>query len=504
MPSTPLKLYQDPYEDDYFWNGASSAPWGTTHCEAQPHVVAGLVEDMAYDSISLKMAKQEKAPMADIQAVSLERMTYEMDSGDETESVAAESTTSSSQDSVDDNNTFPFLSLPFEIRQEVYRWLHLMTPVKLTQLMPQYPDMVNKAYVLKDVREEEEDKKEEGGSSEAAAVTEEEEDGNGQIEPLQDNPLHPQSLEPLGLFDNPEALHLLNLLMGIPAPEAELPQPAVAPEPAPASSSSSSASPPARARTRTLLPAYRPFCALPTALLQTSRQVYDECRGLPFEANEFVFANWFASGLWAARAAVVLLDGGLAPWQARRMRWVRLELRARDVVAGAHAAEWAELCGVWADGLQGLRLKIVGSKKEAPGPWSLLGPGPAQVGIAEVRDEKGRPQGWIADGLARMRALRCLEVELEVAEWDNRKKVEWCRDLEEVLGESRTGVDGDPASEDTHLAMIDVMVEDDTKDPHSTLADNRRMRPPTGPFRRIGSVNLRLRAKGPRGMIVLT
>ncbi|KAI0601565.1 hypothetical protein F4775DRAFT_402736 [Biscogniauxia sp. FL1348] len=453
MPSTPLKLYQDPYEDDYFWNGASSAPWGTTPCEAPPHVVAGLVEDIAYDTISLKMAKQEKTPLAGIQAVSLEGMTYEMDSGDETESVTAESTTSSSQDSVD--GTFPFLSLPFEIRQEVYRWLHLMTPVKLTQLMPQYPDMVDKAYVLRDVREEEERKEEQQEEdvavSGAAALAEEEEDDNGQAEPVQD-PLH-QSLEPLGLFDNPEALHLLNLLMGAPTPEVEPSRPAAPPS----SSSSSSHSSPAgltRAQGRTLLSPYRPFCALPTALLQTSRQVYHECRGLPFQENEFVFANWFASGLWAARAAVVL-DAGLAPWQARRMRWVRLELQARDV-AGAHAAEWAELCARWADGLQGLRLKIVGSRPAAaaPGPWSLA-PADADkkeqrkrkrpvVGVAEVRDEEGRPQAWIADGLARMRALRCLEVELEVAEWDNRRKIAWCRDLEEVLGEARAGVDDDP------------------------------------------------------------
>ncbi|KAI1497663.1 hypothetical protein F5X99DRAFT_358961 [Biscogniauxia marginata] len=376
MPSTPLKMYQDPFEDGYFWDGGNAVPWGPNNYEAQPQVATGLIEDANYESLSLIATKQEQ-PMADIQALRIEELMSEADSGDETESVTAESTISSSQDGGDD--IFPFLRLPFEIRQEIYRWLHLMSPVKQAQLMPWYPAPIHKAYVLKGIGER-------------------------------------RQSEPLGLWDNPEALNLLGLLMGTPVTEADAPRAGLPP--------------------RTLLSPHRPFGRLPPALLTASRQIYHECRELPFEENEFVFANWFASGLWAARSAVE----ALRPWQARRMRWVRLELLARDIAGAAFAPEWEELCRWWGRGLQGLRLKIASAAGAAEEEEEGRGATP----IAAVRDADGAPLGWVAGGLALLRGLRCLEVELVAAGWDDQAKIEWCRDLEEALNESRDSVDDDP------------------------------------------------------------
>ncbi|KAK4647736.1 uncharacterized protein QC761_0004000 [Podospora bellae-mahoneyi] len=46
-----------------------------------------------------------------------------------------------------------------------------------------------------------------------------------------------------------------------------------------------------------LLSPYRPHGYIPTAFLQTCRQVYTECRMMPFRENEFVFARCHSSGV---------------------------------------------------------------------------------------------------------------------------------------------------------------------------------------------------------------
>ncbi|KAF4979547.1 hypothetical protein FDECE_18037, partial [Fusarium decemcellulare] len=97
----------------------------------------------------------------------------------------------------------------------------------------------------------------------------------------------------------------------------------------------------AEPETTDLLSPYRPLSGLPTSLLRANSQVYHEARLIPFTQNEFVFVNWFASGLWAARA----FTRALAPWQRAALRYVRLEVLARDVVVGgAGREEWRALC----------------------------------------------------------------------------------------------------------------------------------------------------------------
>ncbi|KAK1597439.1 uncharacterized protein LY79DRAFT_507951 [Colletotrichum navitas] len=169
----------------------------------------------------------------------------------------------------------------------------------------------------------------------------------------------------------------------------------------------------------------------------TSKQVYNECRTLPLHANEFVFFNWFSSGMWAARS----FTRGLRPWQRDEMRFVRLEMLGRDFT-GPTLKEWVELCGHWAPGVQGLRLKILigGGLFEPTATFAALN-GNAEaraLGLAAGTAPHSEPvPEWIEEGLKRMRALTRLEVELTVLDWGNDEKIAWCAELERVLNDKR-------------------------------------------------------------------
>ncbi|KAM0335296.1 hypothetical protein ACHAQA_000341 [Verticillium albo-atrum] len=184
---------------------------------------------------------------------------------------------------------------------------------------------------------------------------------------------------------------------------------------------------------RRLLSSHRLICSLPSALLRSSKQTYNEARLIPFHENEFVFVNWFSSGLWAARA----FTRPLQTWQSDAMRYVRLEVLGRDF-SGAGLKEWMTLCDLWAEGLRGLRLKI------------LIGTGPVDpcVAFSELNgsaesqamdifcDPEPRP-AWIEEGLRRLRGLRSLEVELASLDWDNDQKLAWCASLKRMLNAER-------------------------------------------------------------------
>ncbi|EEY17610.1 conserved hypothetical protein [Verticillium alfalfae VaMs.102] len=169
-------------------------------------------------------------------------------------------------------------------------------------------------------------------------------------------------------------------------------------------------------------------------LLRCSRQIYAETHLVPFQENEFVFVNWFSSGLWAARA----FARPLQPWQRGAMRQVRLEVLGRDF-SGAGLREWTALCDGWADGLRGLRLKIlVGGGPVEPAVVSTRrNDESAELQIADVfRDPEPRP-AWIEEGLRRLRGLRALEVELSTLDWDNDRKRAWCASLGRMLNAER-------------------------------------------------------------------
>lgn len=177
-----------------------------------------------------------------------------------------------------------------------------------------------------------------------------------------------------------------------------------------------------------LLSPYRPLSGLPTSLLRTNRQIYSEARLLPFTQNEFVFVNWFASGLWAARA----FTRALAPWQRGSLRYVRLEVLARDVVVGgAGREEWRALCTEWASGVRGLRMKMV------LGASTSVVTGPAFGGGVGRRAEAARR--WVGEGLALMERLERVEMEVVAREMSDLDKLEWCETLQAELREAGLG-----------------------------------------------------------------
>ncbi|KAF5628451.1 hypothetical protein F52700_8185 [Fusarium sp. NRRL 52700] len=177
-----------------------------------------------------------------------------------------------------------------------------------------------------------------------------------------------------------------------------------------------------------LLSPYRPLSGLPTSLLRTNRQIYSEARLLPFTQNEFVFVNWFASGLWAARA----FTRALAPWQRGSLRYVRLEVLARDVVVGgAGREEWRALCTEWACGVRGLRMKMV------LGASTSVVTGPAFGGGVGRRAEAARR--WVGEGLALMERLERVEMEVVAREMSDVDKLEWCETLQVDLREAGLG-----------------------------------------------------------------
>ncbi|KAI0839298.1 hypothetical protein F5Y06DRAFT_31680 [Hypoxylon sp. FL0890] len=339
--------------DDSGCQGGIVVPWGPTDCAAQQIVPSFVGGSVRPESTNIKSLNREN--LSEFEALMLGEISNDGSSVGELDMDSATATSS------EDESFFPFMELPFEIRLQVYRWLHLMNPIRLTQFAPWYPIPVNRAYFVK-------------------AVT----------PPLCDS----------------DALEIPD----------ETPRPiasAVGP----------------------LLSPCRPYCCMPTAMLQASKQIYYESRQLPFRENEFVFVNWFASGLWAARSFI----RGLRAWQTQTMRYARLELLSRDL-SGRHVDEWKELCGAWATGLRGLRLKILAGGGSGTGvgvSWVVAGSPQRGAPTVNVRDSDGKAELWIENGLKQLKRLRYLEVELSVADWDAQTKLEWCRCLEEAINESK-------------------------------------------------------------------
>lgn len=194
---------------------------------------------------------------------------------------------------------------------------------------------------------------------------------------------------------------------------------------------------------------------IPTALLRTCKQVYEEARMLPWEQNEYVFINWFRSGIYAARSFM----RALKPWQRENMRWARLEVLRRDLedpwvatmVGGRPGiGEWKDLCGLWSGemetgngGLWGLRLGIKGRVSAHVMGEAVDGSGGVSVAFTEAATEEdntykfqNRQKGvlnvdaqWIIQGLTQITALRWLEIEIEDDDISPDIKVDFCVNL---------------------------------------------------------------------------
>jgi len=200
---------------------------------------------------------------------------------------------------------------------------------------------------------------------------------------------------------------------------------------------------------------------IPTALLRTCKQAYEEARILPWEKNEYVFVNWFCSGAYAARSFM----RALKPWQRGSMRWARLEVLRRDLedtwvatmVGGRPGTgEWKDLCRLWSGevetgdvGLLGLRLGIKGRVGAYVVGEAIDGSGGVSVAFVEsatrgdnIDEYQNRQKGlldvnaqWITQGLAQMRALRWLEIEIEDDDISRDAKVDFCMNLGQKLSE---------------------------------------------------------------------
>ncbi|KAK8034938.1 hypothetical protein PG993_009933 [Apiospora rasikravindrae] len=210
---------------------------------------------------------------------------------------------------------------------------------------------------------------------------------------------------------------------------------------------------------RSLLSPHRPWAAIPTAFLQTCRQVHAEARALALEENELDFASlsptknshWHAGlpGLWAARACTSRLLP--QPWQRDALRYARLEVTAWDLVlpGGGAVAAWVGLCGLWAAGLRGLRLKIQSGGGGLFGRnWVVwegaVGSGDGVGSQEDINNSGGGvgrgemiPLHVVLAGLRLLKALRQLEIELALPSWDAERKLAWCGMLGEALNEDR-------------------------------------------------------------------
>ncbi|KAK8058789.1 hypothetical protein PG994_009237 [Apiospora phragmitis] len=117
-----------------------------------------------------------------------------------------------------------------------------------------------------------------------------------------------------------------------------------------------------------LLSPYRPWTVIPTALLQTCRQIHAEARALALEENEFDSARLsptkrVALGLARPMGRARLHESPAAPAVAAR----RLALRAprghgvgHRPPRGRRGVGVGRVVRLWAAGLRGLRLKIQG------------------------------------------------------------------------------------------------------------------------------------------------
>jgi hypothetical protein len=160
---------------------------------------------------------------------------------------------------------------------------------------------------------------------------------------------------------------------------------------------------------------------VPSNLLSVSRQVYMEAREIPFHGNEFVFENWFSSGLVTAST---MLTDVFEPWQTRAMRFARIEMRETDWRNHGGLDLWAKLSTAWSGGLHGLRVLI-----QMPSDSNASG----DEGIAESLDRLS--ENWVANGiLAEFEALEKLEIELVTPpSCSDMDKLAWCGKLQEML-----------------------------------------------------------------------
>lgn len=251
-----------------------------------------------------------------------------------------------------------FLSLPVEIRIQIYHWVHLDHAVQHAELDPGYLIPPKTVYMTRPIRA----------------------DPVAQLSPGQDSS-----------EDN----------------------------------SSSSLSVTANQHDYALLSQNRPISRIPTSLLVVNKQVYLEARGVPFLENEFVFVNWFSSGLSSAKAFIAVL----APWQRALLRYARLEALLIDF-RESERENCSRLCRLLSLGLWGLRLRV--QERD-----TLSNSSRSENNHQAIISTFESSWKLIASALVEIKALKWLEVELSIAGWSDAQKTLWCRSVEEFVNRTK-------------------------------------------------------------------
>jgi hypothetical protein len=153
---------------------------------------------------------------------------------------------------------------------------------------------------------------------------------------------------------------------------------------------------------RTLLScAFHGICRSDLSILLTSRQIHAETRLLPFQCNKFAFPLWFGSSVFAA----IRFLKALRPFQVDALRHVELKLTRADLGVLGRVED---LCG----------LLVIGGGGEGCGLQRLEILLDDEGGICEDYaagrgDLLDVERGWIECGLARLRNVKRLRIDVE-------------------------------------------------------------------------------------------
>lgn len=138
----------DRIDDDSCWDGGKVVPWPQGGYVAQQILPSYVDELEGFDGLNFEspnaktLNRLNMETLTEFEALMLGELSTDGSSEDEIETVTT---------STEDEAPFPFMELPLEIRLQVYRWLHLMTPITLTQFAPWYPNPVYRSYHVKTV-----------------------------------------------------------------------------------------------------------------------------------------------------------------------------------------------------------------------------------------------------------------------------------------------------------------------------------------------------------------
>ncbi|KAJ2902448.1 uncharacterized protein MKZ38_000577 [Zalerion maritima] len=206
-----------------------------------------------------------------------------------------------------------------------------------------------------------------------------------------------------------------------------------------------------------LLNPYRPYNAMPSSLLRTCKTIYKEAAPIPWEENEFCFINWLSGGVLGGNSFLRRRD----PWQLETLRWLRLESYVEELVtrrpnpnrsAARSRSFRGGMFGVWTEeatvdiwiklcqrlrAVRGLRLLICERTGGREGHllWDKMDAyQDEEPGL--IDEEEWRGPVWVL-GLRRMPDLKAVEIQNEIEGWDTSTHMRFCSQVERLVNHSR-------------------------------------------------------------------